>query len=694
MLNLNLKSKLIMFFLIVAIVPVVVVGVLSYNNSYDEIEGQVFNTLEMFASLAGSDLNDYFAERENSIEVLTVGRDIFQSMNILAEEDWDLESSAWQERVDETVDTTFPFYVEENDYYMGFLTDLDGNVVYTTNDDIPINTDLGERDYIQGSSAGELTWSELFYSDVIDENIVVLSNPVRSEGINGDLIGTVNVIFSDRGLSRIVHAGLDELGTTADAYLVNSEGLLLTNTLKGDYAVKSALNKSIDTEAVEMLSGPLDQGNNNFFSSGQYRNYLDASVIGQLQVTRLGAQPAGLVVEIEDSEVFAGVDSMRNTTFMLIAIAVALSAILAYFIASGIAQPMLKAAEFAGSIAKGDLTSTLNEKFMQKKDEIGSLSRALESMRLDLKETIGSIVTIADNLSANSQELSASSEEISASSQEVSNAIQEVATGAEEQTAQVEDTQQTINQLGTEIKTVSKKNGEMREQAGLVSNEVDKSNKTVVDTSEQIQNVSNNQMKMAESIEGLAVLSDEIGKIVELISGISQQTNLLALNAAIEAARAGEAGRGFSVVADEIRELAEESSRATQEIDDIIQEIQENVAVTTSRMADTNKVVNDSVAAIATTKGNFAEIDGAVSALTKLIAVVVDSAGEMAVRSDEVDTAMSEIAAVSQESSSIAEEVAASSEEQSASTEEIVRASESLANMAQELAEQASKFKL
>ncbi|MFW5687062.1 MAG: methyl-accepting chemotaxis protein, partial [Halanaerobium sp.] len=188
--------------------------------------------------------------------------------------------------------------------------------------------------------------------------------------------------------------------------------------------------------------------------------------------------------------------------------------------------------------------------------------------------------------------------------------------------------------------------------------------------------------------------SNKIGEIVELINNIAAQTNLLALNAAIEAARAGEAGRGFSVVADEIRQLAEESEDATNQIGGLVREIQSGVGDAVTRMDATEEVVNGSVSAIRNTGKSFEEINSAALRLRDLIENINERSEKVSTNGKDVEATIREIASVSEEAASNAEEVAAASEEQSASTEEIVSASEDLTRMAVDLTDVINKFNL
>ena len=327
-------------------------------------------------------------------------------------------------------------------------------------------------------------------------------------------------------------------------------------------------------------------------------------------------------------------------------------------------------------------------------DEIQTLGAWFNKFTDNINEAMGKVQTTTTELSASSQELSANSEEISASAQEVSRAVEEVASGAEEQAAQIDQTTDMMDDLNSKIDDVSEKADVMGEQAEMANQEIEEGNEAVNITSGQVQKVVEDQKKATAMVDELSNLSDQIGDIVEMINSIAEQTNLLALNAAIEAARAGEAGRGFSVVAEEIRELAEDSSKATTEIDGLIKEIQNKVSATTEVMNQSEKAVTESASAIETTEKNFSEIDKVVNSLTDLIEEVVGNAGEMSKYSADVKAAMKEIAEVSRESSAHTEEVSASSEEQNASTQEVVEVSEELAEMAIKLQDITEQFKL
>ncbi len=301
-------------------------------------------------------------------------------------------------------------------------------------------------------------------------------------------------------------------------------------------------------------------------------------------------------------------------------------------------------------------------------------------------------------------------------------AIDGVAKGAQEQAAAANTASTITGQLSSAIEQVAGNAQAVVQQSTAAADAAKQGTAKVQDTLKGMQNIKQRVGLSAEKVQEMGSRSDQIGEIVTTIEDIASQTNLLALNAAIEAARAGEAGKGFAVVADEVRKLAERSSTSTREIGDLIKSIQKTVAEAVAAMdegakevergvlianeagASLNDILKASEAvnqqaeqAAAAAEQMSASANELVAAVDSVSAVVEENTAateEMAAGSSEVTQAIENIASVSEENSAAVEHVSASAEEMSAQVEEVTASAEELANLAQNLKEIVYQFKL
>ncbi|WP_248924644.1 methyl-accepting chemotaxis protein [Paenibacillus hamazuiensis] len=341
--------------------------------------------------------------------------------------------------------------------------------------------------------------------------------------------------------------------------------------------------------------------------------------------------------------------SVRNTAIIIIVVAVALCICFGSLIVQSISRPLRRVADVLGKVAEGDLRETAD---IDSRDEIGQLAGALNHTMQSLKKTIGGILASAENVSAAAQQISASSQEIASSSS--------VQAGEA----------QTINELFRELSTAINSVAESAEQASELSGKtmsMAQEGGKVVRHSIEGMNSINKQMALLEQDSG------KIGEIIGVIDDIADQTNLLALNAAIEAARAGEQGRGFAVVADEVRKLAERSSEATKQITSIIKGMQENTKHSV-------KAVSEGMASSQRTGEAFETI----------LTVVNETAHKVT----EIAAACEEQAAQTSNVMSSIETISAGTEEAAASSEETASTSQSLAQLALDLNRAVAAFKL
>lgn len=376
-------------------------------------------------------------------------------------------------------------------------------------------------------------------------------------------------------------------------------------------------------------------------------------------------------------------------TLLIIFIAIIISIIIGILITRIIVRPTKEIVSLLSKAEKGDFT--VNGKY-QSKDEIGQLTTSFNNMVTGLNGMIKTVSDTSQQVAAASEELTASAEQTSAATEHVASAIQEIASGAEDSTVKIENNAQSLNEILQGILRITESSSNVSNLSRETVKEAEEGGQSVENNLSQMRFIHESVNQSNEVIQSLSERSQQIGEILDVISGISDQTNLLALNAAIEAARAGEQGKGFAVVADEVRKLAEQSQSSTQLIAGLIQGIQVDIKSSIEMMNEVVKNAEQGVMVSVETSNKFEKIIDSTKNITPQIEEITATVQQISASVEVVSSSAKEISILAQENAASSEEVAASTEEQLASMEEIHSSAKSLSITAEELRDLVNKF--
>ena len=509
-------------------------------------------------------------------------------------------------------------------------------------------------------------------------------SPIIVDGKFAGIAGTdVDLLYLDSIMEDV------KLFETGYAVILSSDGTLVSHPTNKEYIgtqkigdFEGAAYDQIQTDVENGVSGQVTEMN---------------PITGKKTVYFYEPVETGnyaVLASVPEDEMLAGVNALQTQIIAIFIFAIALMAIISYFIVGSIANPIKAAAVRAEKIANGDLTGEVNTKFAGRKDEIGVLANSFDAMMEKLNSLVREIKSSADNTSARSQEMAATTEETTSSANEISNTVTEISRGSQVQSGKIEEVSHAMNDMNKSVQAVaqnSQRASETAESTALRIRDIGTSSQELIDKMNSIKIASDENAIVIDELDKKSI---EIGNIVNLITGIADQTNLLALNAAIEAARAGEHGKGFAVVADEVRNLADESGKAAKQIEELILQIQTNTKNAVSSMDKSKEEIDVGSQSLQETVNAIEDIVAEVTNISTMVQEIAAAAQEQSASIEEVTASVEEVSSISQQSAAGTEEASAAVEQQTASMEEMAAAAQELASMADNLQQNVAFFKL
>jgi methyl-accepting chemotaxis protein len=364
----------------------------------------------------------------------------------------------------------------------------------------------------------------------------------------------------------------------------------------------------------------------------------------------------------------------------------------AFFMARRITKPIVKVTEIATKISEGDLTVTVQE--TKSNDEIGRLLNVENRMVTNLKNVISEVHLAAQSVSSSAQQIAASGTELNSSVQQIASTVDQISRGSESQAQGLTKSKQIVEELSGTMSVLARNAVESVEVTKKVGGLSEKGTESAKEAGERMNKIITVTNESAQKVRSLAQKTNEITTVLDVIKQIADQTNLLALNAAIEAARAGEAGRGFAVVADEVRRLAESSAKSSEEIDTKLKQIQDDAQIVVEDIETSATEVNQGKMVIESSLKALDEIATQIRGISDNVKSLSDAAQSEVAKVKEVAANATEIAAVAEENASATEEASAAVEQQTAQTQEIAVSANQMSELAEQLQKLISKFKI
>ncbi|CAM4339553.1 methyl-accepting chemotaxis protein [Paenibacillus tarimensis] len=649
----NLRNKLIAAMGLLLLIPSIVIGVMAYGSAKSEMEDNIVLTAEQNVKLLDAMISDLVKPKLHDA-------DFFSSVldQSLVEGE---ESPLLRQKLAQYVG----LHPETVSIYVGTT---EGLMIQEPRKELSADYDPRKRPWYEEAT--------------VNPGQAVLTSPYKTAS-TGEIVVTIAKTLDDGSGVMGINLRMDSMISRASLAKIGENGYAFIMDKDRNYIAHPA--REIGTAAAEEFIGQIYESQQGGFSY-TFEGAAKQMVFATNELT--GWKIAGTMFQDEFSE---AARPIYVTTVVVVIAALLVGALVTTLVIISITRPLKVISRTAQKISEGNLTERIN---IRSDDEIGDLADVFNQMTDNLRQLIGNVSMSSMQLAASAEELTAGSEQTSRATEQIAGIVQDVAEGSTAQVRSVAESSASIREMTSLLQQASADT-----QAGAQA-----AQRTLVDAAEGTAAVNENMTQMGgihENVHGLAHTvqslnerSQEIGKILSMITAISSQTNLLALNAAIEAARVGEHGKGFAVVAAEIRKLAEQTSSSAQQIADIIGWIQNETAEANHAMTAVVEQVSSGIISVEDTGRKFKAINRSIKNLVGQFEHTNEKLGEIAGAAEQLNESVKLVEEIAGSTADGTQNVSAAAEEQLASMQEISSSAEALSKLAEQLQEQTSKFKL
>ncbi|NOW08035.1 methyl-accepting chemotaxis protein [Clostridium beijerinckii] len=659
--KLNLRSiriRLILSLVLICVIPLIIVGVISYNQSKSILSKKLDITSEQTLSEVNSGLNNYFAGFTERITMLS--------------NDYNLVNVDYGNNFDYIPNLLKNLKESNKDIFDTYYGSASGKFAIYPETNMPEGYDATKRSWYQEAikAKGKPVITKPYKDAATGNTVLGITQAVVKDG---QIVGVVGMDCTLSTLSdRIAEK---KIGNSGVVFITDADGVMIA------HADKSLIGK--DTVTKLSYWNEVKSSKDGFITY----DYYGVPKFGVYETNEITGWK--LIAGLEESELSNDTRAILLTTAIITVIIAIIAIILSLILSKGLATNIQNLKEVFAKASEGDLSGVVEVK---SKDELGQLANDYNSMIKNIGELLESAKQTSNTVFETTANISSMAEETTASMAQVSFAVSEISQGAVSLAENSQETATGIEELSKKLDKIADTTEDMSD----VSEETKRLSKQGINTVNVLINKNNETMEATTKVSDIVLSVNEsvqmISSISNAITEITEQTNLLALNASIEAARAGEAGKGFAVVAEEIRKLAEESQNSTEQIKSIIGTIQSKAEIAVEAMDNNKQINSEQNEAVIRTESIFTDILLSITSLTEKVGEVKVSIDDMQAQKQVFVTQIENSSAISEETASSTEEVTASAEEVSATMNGFSQQTEDLQHLAEKLKKEIDRF--